>query len=251
MHWMTPSDQELIDEIATPLLEGESDEDKFRSLSRRFGQEQLIDLYWKMIRQKVYGYDLKGLGLSDRQLARVIKIHLITDNKIVSGSITIIPSLLVGFENPTLGYETFVWCVGNTENWWLQRYFVRNYFSAEEQQIQRDRERKDQNLSAERKAFRRKEVKRKLSLHRKKCVDRTRHIQSLESLSPLEKVEIVVADFKHQPYYYPTSFVDIGAENLRQLSPETRRILMERLRYPPRGPWKSTVKRVRESLKHL
>lgn len=65
----------------------------------------------------------------------------------------------------------------------------------------------------------------------------------ITSFSPIEKLCAIVLDDEHLPYFYPINLVAFSDEEWSSFPTETAKLL-EKLRYPPRGPWRSLARRL-------
>ena len=66
----------------------------------------------------------------------------------------------------------------------------------------------------------------------------------MASFSPIEKLSAIVLDNEHLPYFYPVNLVAFSDKNWLSFPTETTTKLLEKLRHPPRGPWRSLAKRL-------
>jgi hypothetical protein len=70
----------------------------------------------------------------------------------------------------------------------------------------------------------------------------------MASLSPMGRLNAIVLDHEHSPYYYPINLLIFSDQEWLGFSAETTTNLLKKLRYPPRGSWRNLVKRLHKLL---
>lgn len=64
-------------------------------------------------------------------------------------------------------------------------------------------------------------------------------LDSLAHMNPLQRLQVIVDDDKHRPFFYPEEFADLDLVELRDLSQAIREKLVVKLSYAPKGKWRN------------
>lgn len=70
-------------------------------------------------------------------------------------------------------------------------------------------------------------------------------LRQLQELKQTGCLEVVAADTQHPPYFYPDAWAVTDRAQIAALNPQLRERLRERLKYPPRGPWRIMARLLR------